>query len=378
MRVKVFKDQNVYEALQDRLSFIFSEFDSIYIAFSGGKDSGALLNLVLKYKYEHEIKKKLGLFHQDFEAQYEKTTEFVTRTFENITDDVEPYWVCLPMASKTPMSNYETYWYPWDDEKKDVWVRPMPDYPNVINMYNNPFGFYKYKMRQEDLYKRFNEWYGNTHGGKTVCLIGMRADESLNRYSAIINKKNDYKGKKWITKNFKDVWTASPLYDWTAQDIWTANGKFGFDYNKLYDLFYKAGLPMHQMRVGSPFNEWAVNALNLYRIIEPKTWAKLVKRVQGANFGAIYGKTKAMGYKGMSLPPGHTWESYAKFLLATLPKNAQANYKKRSVSPDGVVNWKNICLCILKNDHRCRFASPSREKYKEGKLSSVKEKYKSL
>ena len=191
MRVKVFKDQNVYEALQDRLSFIFSEFDSIYIAFSGGKDSGTLLNLVLKYKHEHGIKKKIGLFHQDFEAQYEKTTEFVMHEFESSLDDVEPYWVCLPMASKTPLSNYELYWYPWDDEKEDVWVRPMPDYPYVINMDNNPFEFYKYKMPQEDLYKQFDRWYGDTHGGKTICLIGMRSDESLSRYSAIINKKND-------------------------------------------------------------------------------------------------------------------------------------------------------------------------------------------
>ncbi len=63
-------------------------------------------------------------------------------------------------------------------------------------------------------------------------------------------------------------------------DVWKANGQFGYSYNKLYDLFYKAGVPVNQMRVASPFNEWAMQSLNIYRVIEPKAWAKLVGRVE--------------------------------------------------------------------------------------------------
>ena len=40
-------NENVYEALQRRLKFLFEEFDNIFVSFSGGKDSGLLLNLVL-------------------------------------------------------------------------------------------------------------------------------------------------------------------------------------------------------------------------------------------------------------------------------------------------------------------------------------------
>ena len=57
--------------------------------------------------------------------------------------------------------------------------------------------------------------------------------------------------------------------------------------------------------------------------------ARLVGRVQGANFGAIYGKTKAMAYHSLSLPKGHTWESYTKFLLDTLPSRLRKNYIKK-------------------------------------------------
>ena len=160
--------------------------------------------------------------------------------------------------------------------------------PYVINM-ERPFNHYRYRMHQEDLAKQFGRFYKEQQGGgKTVCLLGMRASESLQRYSAFLNKKYGYKGECWISKQFKDVWCASPLYDWTNSDVWVANARFGYDYNRLYDLYYQAGLKIDQMRVASPFNDYSKDALNLYRVIDPEIWTKLVGRVRGANFGAIY------------------------------------------------------------------------------------------
>ena len=90
-----------------------------------------------------------------------------------------------------------------------------------------------------------------------------------------------------------------------------------------------AGLKPDQMRVASPFNDYAKDSLNLYRVIDPEIWTKLVGRVQGVNFGAIYGKTKAMGYRNLTLPDGYTWEAYTKFLLDTLPARLKNNYVKK-------------------------------------------------
>ncbi|MBR4014281.1 MAG: phosphoadenosine phosphosulfate reductase family protein, partial [Clostridia bacterium] len=240
---KTYENQNVYEALQQRLKFIFEEFDNIFISFSGGKDSGLLLNILLDFQIKNYPDKKIGVFHQDFEAQYTVTTEYVTITFERIKNYVEPYWVCLPMATRTSVSNYEMFWYPWDDKKKELWVRPMPTFPYVINLENNPITTYNYRMHQEDLSRQFARWYKISHGNKkTVCLLGIRADESLHRYSGIINKRYGYKGQCYITRQFKDVWVASPMYDWSVSDVWHANYKFGYDYNRLYDLYFMAGL----------------------------------------------------------------------------------------------------------------------------------------
>lgn len=429
--------QNVYDALRERLKYLFDEFDNIYVSFSGGKDSGLLLNLVLDFQQKNYPNKTIGVFHQDFEAQYTVTTEYIERTFERIHDKVEPYWVCLPMATRTALSSYEMFWYPWDDTKQDSWIRKMPEKDYVINLSHNPISTYKYKMHQEDLAKQFGRWYRISHGRrKTVCLLGLRAEESMQRYSGFLNKKYGYEGKCWISRQFKDVWCASPLYDWSVSDIWHANYLFGYDYNHLYDLYYMAGLKVSQMRVASPFNDYSKDSLNLYRVIDPEIWVKLVGRVQGVNFACIYGKTKAMGYRNVTLPEGHTWKSFTIFLLSTLPVRLRKNYiqkfntsimfwhktgggldedtiqeliehgyhiRRNGVSnytlnrksriifigelPDNtddiksskdIPSWKRMCYCILKNDHICRFMGFGLNREQQQRIDTIRTEYKSV
>ncbi len=434
-----YNEQNVYDALLQRLDYLFREFDNIFVSFSGGKDSGLLLNILLDFRKEHYPDKRIGVFHQDFEAQYSVTTEYVERTFTRLENEplTDLYWVCLPMATRTCFSSYQMYWYPWDDTKKDIWVRPMPVHPYVINLQYNPITTYTYRMHQEDLAKQFCRWYRMSHGDKkTVCLLGIRTDESLHRFSSILNKKYGYKGECWISKHFKDTYAASPMYDWSTSDVWHAYAKLGYDYNRIYDMFYMAGLKPSQMRVASPFNDHAKESLNLYRVIDPETWARLVGRVRGANFGAIYGKTKALGYRNLTLPEGHTWESYTQFLLDTLPTRLRKNYIKKfrtsidfwhnvgggleeetireliehgyNIRLNGVSNytimrssrvvfigdipdhtddiksskdipsWKRMCYCILRNDHTCRFMGFSLTREQQRQVNALREKYREV
>ena len=75
------------------------------------------------------------------------------------------------MVTRTALSSYEMYWYPWDDTKKEQWVRQMPDKEYVINLDHNPITTYRYRMHQEDLAKQFGRWYRKSHGDKRrfVC-----------------------------------------------------------------------------------------------------------------------------------------------------------------------------------------------------------------
>ena len=74
---KEYLEITVYEALQKRFEYIFQTFDNIYVSFSGGKDSGLLLNLLLDFKRKYYPRRKIGVFHQDFEAQYTLTSEYI-------------------------------------------------------------------------------------------------------------------------------------------------------------------------------------------------------------------------------------------------------------------------------------------------------------
>jgi predicted phosphoadenosine phosphosulfate sulfurtransferase len=142
----------------------------------------------------------------------------------------------------------------------------------------------------------------------------------------------------------------------------------------------QAGLTINQMRIDEPFGDTQRQGLWLYQIIEPQTWAKIVCRVSGANSGALYGgeSGNVLGNRKISLPPGMTWESFAKSILATMPKKTGEHYKNKIAVylrwhlvrgwPEGIPDfadprmeaakkapsWRIIVKTLLKNDYWCK------------------------
>lgn len=148
-----------------------------------------------------------------------------------------------------------------------------------------------------------------------------------------------HKGLKYSKIVDKNIINFYPIFDWKTSDIWVANYKFNWDYNKIYDLYYLAGLTIDQMRVASPFHLSGQENLKLYKVIDPNNWGKMVGRVNGCNFGGIYGGTTAMGWKNINKPEHFTWKEYAEFLINTLPNNIKKkfNYHLKRFAD----NWKN-------------------------------------
>jgi predicted phosphoadenosine phosphosulfate sulfurtransferase len=130
-------------------------------------------------------------------------------------------------------------------------------------------------------------------------------------------------------------------------DVWTYNAKFNKDYNKLYDLFYKAGVNFNRMRLDEPFGNAAKAGLSLFKVIEPQTWSKVVNRVSGANFGNIYNRNKIMS-SSYTLPKNHTWKSFTKFLLNTLPVKTANNYKHKFIK--FIKYWHRIGCPVADRD----------------------------
>jgi predicted phosphoadenosine phosphosulfate sulfurtransferase len=422
---------NVYEAVQERLEIIFTEFDNIYVSFSGGKDSGVLLNLCIDYIRKNDLKIKLGVFHIDYEAQYQMTTDYVDKVLSENQDILEVYRCCVPIKVTTCTSMYDTFWRPWDKDKKEIWVSKMPEKCYI----EKDFDFYNTQMWDYEFQEKFSLWiHQQNKAKKTACLVGIRTQESLNRWRAIYsdNNQNKYNSNNWSTRIVENIYNLYPIFDWKTEDIWKANAKFEWSYNKLYDLFYQAWVTIDKMRVASPFISTAQESLKLYRVIEPNTWGKLIGRVNGVNFTGIYGGTTAMGWRSIKLPEGHTWKTYMEFLLSTLPKNTANNYKKkletsikfwkerggvmseelieklRSMDIDLTVKdstnyntdkkpvcmeyvddvditeftevptYKRMCVCIIKNDHLCKFMGFSLTKTEMELRKGAETKYKNL
>jgi predicted phosphoadenosine phosphosulfate sulfurtransferase len=372
---KIRLEDDVYKASIERINYTFDNFKKIYLSFSAGKDSTVMLHLTMQ-----EAKKrnqKIGLLIVDLEGQYKFTIEHIEACIEEYKDYIELYWVCLPLHLRNAVSVYEPFWLCWDDEKKDDWIRPLPS-KGINDM--NYFPFFRKGMEFEEFVPEFGEWYSK--GELTACLVGIRADESLNRYRTISsNTKVSFNSKQWTTKVTDNVYNVYPIYDWQTQDIWIYHAKNQDKrYNRLYELMHKAGLTISQQRICQPYGDDQRRGLWLFHLIEPETWAKVVVRVNGANSGALYINDSGAinGYNEITKPKNHTWKSFSLLFLNSLPEKTKEHYLNKIYTfekwwnergyekeiPDEAPkileskklapSWRRVCKSLLRNDFWCK------------------------
>lgn len=368
---------DVLTAARERIAYTFDQLEKIYVSFSAGKDSSVMLHLVL----DEAVKRgrKVGVLLIDLEAQYKLTIQHAEEMFKHYADNIELYWICLPIKLRNSVSNYEPVWCAWQPERKNDWVRPMPEHPGVIS---DPayFDFFEPWMEFEEFIVLFGAWYAE--GKDTAAFIGIRCDESLNRFRTIaVSDKQMYGGKRYTTKVTDNLYNVYPIYDWHVNDIWRYYAMYpSKPHNQVYDRMHLAGLSPPQMRLCQPYGDDQKRGLWLYHIIEPETWGRVVARVNGANSGALYIEERGnvTGYNRISKPDGHTWESFCKLLLATMPEVTRTHYVERFSRwmagwqrrgyrygiPDEAPrnlekkywapSWRRLCKVLLRNDWWCK------------------------
>jgi len=427
MSGKRYLQTNVYDAAVERMRITFDNFDKVCVSFSGGKDSSVTMHLA--HQVAQEKQKKFYVLFIDLEGQYKVTIQHIEEMM-SLSTIKQFFWVCLPLNLRNAVSSFEPFWCCWEPESKEYWVRDLPTYDCVIadQLY---FPFYWYRMEFEHFTPRFAHWLAD--GKSFASVVAIRADESLNRYRSIVREnKRRFEGYGWTTQvddpdnnDAEGIYNVYPIYDWKVQDIWTYVGKHSIAYNRLYDYMYLSGMSLSEMRICQPYGDDQRRGLDCFHKIEPDTWFRIVQRVSGANYGAKYARQKFLGYhRGLGLPDGQTWESYAKLLLSTMPPVARDHYVKKinvflkwwanycgedtrlhTVMPEdefdelglycsGLIPysgyegtevpdvkewrdplWKRIAMCLLKNDFLCKMLGFSQTKYQAKQYAELKERY---
>jgi predicted phosphoadenosine phosphosulfate sulfurtransferase len=375
---KRYLEQNVLEAAEERVRHVFDNYRRVYVSFSAGKDSTVMLHLVAAEARRRG--RKIGILLVDLEGQYRVTIEHAERCYRMYADVAEPYWLALPIALRNAVSVYEPKWQCWDPDKREAWIRE----PSELSITDpERFPWFVRGMEFEELVPEFGEWYSRQGESgepeRTACLVGIRSDESLNRFRTIASTtKTTDGGRQWTSLVTPNVHNVYPIYDWRTEDLWTWHSQHPeAPHNRLYDLMGMAGLSIHQMRICQPYGDDQRRGLWLFHLIEPETWARVVARVNGANGGALYVQEwgNVNGYRKITKPDGHTWRSFAELLIRSMPPTAEESYRNRVLMftrwwaargyPDGIPDeadfqmeaqrlapsWRRVCKTLLRNDY---------------------------
>ena len=358
VRKKEYSEVNVFEAGCERIKYLFNSFDNVVVNFSGGKDSTCILNMTLKIA--KELDKKVIVNFYDEEAIHPPTIEYVKRVSE--IKEVTLNWYCLEFKHRNACSIEHPYFYGWDKNETHLWVREMPDLDCVISEHPN--------FKKGQSWQTFSETLANKSDGTTVTLTGVRTQESFRRMKAVSTKKND----NYISRNGHTA-IAHPIYDMSSEDVWLCVKKFGWDYNRTYDIMNQTKLFEGYLaqRVCPPFGEESLRGLWMYSQCFPDMWHKMLNRCPGVATAWRYANTDIYGYGNVEKPSSTTYKKWSNILIDSyeteevilVKQNINSIIKRHydktndkipdeSPHPLTGTGWKFICKLIIKGDLRGR------------------------
>lgn len=370
---------NVYEAACARVEQLYREFDHVAVLFSAGKDSTACLNVVL------EVARSLGklplrVIFGDEEVLTPDTVTYAERVSKR--EGIAFEWYCLPWRHRNACSSASPFWWPWAEESRELWVRTPPK-TGIFHQAGFPM--------EQDQRIPTTDWNAllapYRQYGRAALAMGIRAAESQVRRRSLANRKPD----PWFQEieHLPSAIKVYPIYDWSVKDVWTAVGKFGWDYNATYEVFEMLGLPRHNQRIAPPFGEEPRAQLWLWARAYPELWEKMCRRVPGVQAAARYARTELYS-AGKEQPPLHgaaEWRAWIRKLIERQPLPVQAgiahvlelwiarHYNRTSdpmldtaTHPDTGMSWAAIATMAEQGDFKKRqriqpYAVPGSPKY---------------
>lgn len=345
---QVYINRNVLDAVEERIAYIFDEFDNIIVSISGGKDSTVLAHLALREANRRG--RRIGIFFLDEEVVYESTVNQIKYIMGLYPENTVKLWFQIEFNLTNSTSIKDGQLKCWERGKHELWMRskeadsiqykPWDRSKETVRDKNKGFGFY-------DALDNFQNSRHNT-----AFLIGLRATESPNRWRAV-SKNPGYKDVCWCTSGKNGNVSFYPLYDWNFHDIWKYIYDNNLKYSRIYDFQHKKGLGLQEIRVSSLIHEKSFKSLVDLPEFEPKTYDKLLKRVDGIAVGHIYGKDNKM-LRARTLPKNFkSWREYRDFLLKTYPDISKKEIFEKRFAKHMDNNYvaRQQCRQLVLNDY---------------------------
>jgi len=339
---KEYLDIDVVEGAKERIKYLYDTYDRVIVDFSGGKDSTALLYVTI------EVAREIGklpveTIYIDHEAEGLGTIELLEQVSQ--MPEVDFHWYCVPFLLRNAASFNAPEWYPFHPAEKHLWVRDIPanaitemegHYFEYDEDYQHPDGlpFKALGVKRSMDFSQVCDLHSlnlQKKGLNVIQLCGIRAQESLARYTIMTRKKNEC-----YISSAKEI--AYPIYDWTSVDVWKYIRETGLPYNKEYDLMNKTEhyQQLNKQRCGPIFAEESLRTLHQWNTFYGEYWHKLLERAEGVKTAwrycndGIYTGTKIEKEENIK------WSEYT---IACLNKMSKEARKISETSINKIVTW---------------------------------------
>lgn len=338
---RLYLKKTVMEALDERLDWIFDRYPTIVISVSGGKDSTLLFEVA--YKKAVERGRMLHCFFLDQEAEYQSAIDIIRGIMSR--ENVIPHWYQVPCNMTNATSYEEEMLYAWGPG--ETWMRDK-----------DPLAIHSLDVEYPQRFYSFMEWFERTFAEEhpdACSLVGLRAEESLNRYRAVI-KNPGVEDVLWSTgaSSKGGLIKFYPLYDWSFDDIFYHFYHNNVPYNRIYDWMHTQddAEQITKYRVSNLIHEKAYGSLVKLQEFEPDTYEKMIRRLRGTRTAARYAD-ETMIYSNSERPARFkTWREYRDYLLETMPDNGRKPIFERRFAkqPQDEAAYRHQCKQLLVND----------------------------
>src|SRR5690606_6949632 len=215
------------------------------------------------------------------------------------------------------------------------------------------FGFY-------DAIENFERCYSGA-----AFLVGLRAaGESPNRWRAVTKNPVEIGGRRvyWGTRKGENF-ALYPIYDWNFHDVWRYIHDEQLPYSRIYDLQFRKGYPITEMRVSSLIHERAFKSIVDLPEFEPKTYNRLLKRIKGIALAQEAGKNAKL-FRCRKLPKNFkSWIAYRDFLLKTHPDRERVGIFEKRFARQRTNEYvaRQQCRQLILNDYENNVPIDDRE-----------------